>query len=248
VTTRHVDLLDWVDGHAAVDHGRRSSGRRGQGGLRFAFYGRTSTVDFQDQASSQAWQREAAESVVAGRGVIVAEYFDAGHSRRLPWVDRPRAAALLAALAHPHRDFDAIVVGEYERAFFADQLQQLLPLFDHHGVQLWLPETNGPLDRDDPAHQALLLLLGAQSRREVLRAALPARFGTLNLDPAPPGKEDGPTDPDRLAEALRTHSLIIVCDTTGWTLRRDPPNEQHRRRHNRPTSAKGPWGNPVSET
>ncbi|HEV8561406.1 MAG TPA: hypothetical protein VGR06_34225 [Actinophytocola sp.] len=66
----------------------------------------------------------------------MAEYFDAGYSRRLPWVDRPEAAALLAALADPDRGFDAIVVGEYERAFFGDQLQQLLPLFHKHGVQL----------------------------------------------------------------------------------------------------------------
>jgi site-specific DNA recombinase len=37
-------------------------------------------------------------------------------------------------------------------------------------VQLWLPETDGPVDSTDPAHQALILLLGAQSKREVLRA------------------------------------------------------------------------------
>jgi site-specific DNA recombinase len=33
-------------------------------------------------------------------------------------------------------------------------------------VQLWLPEAHGPIGNDDPAHQALVLLLGAQSRRE----------------------------------------------------------------------------------
>jgi hypothetical protein len=70
---------------------------------------------------------------------------------------------LLAALADPDREFDAVVVGEYERAFFGDQLQR-------HGVQLWLPETDGPLHLTDPAHRALVLMLGAQSRREVLRA------------------------------------------------------------------------------
>jgi hypothetical protein len=30
--------------------------------------------------------------------------------------------------------------GEYERAFAGDQLLNLLPLFDEHGVQLCLPE------------------------------------------------------------------------------------------------------------
>lgn len=38
-------------------------------------------------------------------------------------------------------------------------------------MQLWFPETDGSLDMDDVAHQALMLLLGAQSRREVLRPA-----------------------------------------------------------------------------
>jgi hypothetical protein len=38
------------------------------------------------------------------------------------------------------------------------------------GIQLWLPEANGPVNLDDPVHQALMLLLGSQSRREVLRA------------------------------------------------------------------------------
>jgi site-specific DNA recombinase len=43
-------------------------------------------------------------------------------------------------------------------------------VFARHGVRLWLPETNGPVDGADPAHRALVMLLGAQSKREVLRA------------------------------------------------------------------------------
>jgi DNA invertase Pin-like site-specific DNA recombinase len=103
--------------------------------------------------------------------VVVSEFFDSGYSRRLRWTDRPEAAALLDAVADPDRGFDAIVVGEFERAFYGDQLQRLMPVFDRYGVQLWLPETDGPLDLNDVTHQALmLLLLGAQSRREVLRS------------------------------------------------------------------------------
>jgi hypothetical protein len=41
----------------------------------------------------------------------VAEYFDVGQSRSLPWKRRPRAARLLADLADPHRGFDAVVIG-----------------------------------------------------------------------------------------------------------------------------------------
>jgi site-specific DNA recombinase len=37
------------------------------------------------------------------------------------------------------------------------------------GVAVWLPETRGPVDLARPEHQALLLLLGHQSEREVLR-------------------------------------------------------------------------------
>jgi site-specific DNA recombinase len=145
------------------------------GGLRFAFYGRTSTVDYQDRVSSRSWQYESARDLVAGHGVIVAEFFDVGYSRRLPWIKRPRAAALLAAAADPQRGFDAVVVGEYERAFYGDQLRHLATVFERHGVQLWLPEVHGRVDYRDPTHQALMMLLGAQSRREVLRS----RFRTM---------------------------------------------------------------------
>jgi hypothetical protein len=46
----------------------------------------------------------------------------------------------------------------------------LAPLLAAHGVSLWLPETDGPVDLADPAHRALVLLLGRQSKREVQRA------------------------------------------------------------------------------
>jgi site-specific DNA recombinase len=77
---------------------------------------------------------------------------------------------LLQSLADPDRGFDAVVVGEYERAFYGDQVLTLLPLFEEHGVQLWLPEAHGPVNPEDSTHRALLMLLGAQSKREVLRA------------------------------------------------------------------------------
>ncbi|WP_025620596.1 recombinase family protein [Salinispora cortesiana] len=143
---------------------------RWRGGLRFAFYGRISTVEHQDRVSSRHWQRDCANELVTAHGVIVAEYFDVGCSRRRGWGQRPQAAALLAALDDPDRGFDAIVVGEYERAFSANQLPHLAPVLEHHGVQLWLPETDGPVDHHNPTHQALIMMLGAQSRREVQRA------------------------------------------------------------------------------
>ncbi|WP_344620258.1 recombinase family protein [Dactylosporangium salmoneum] len=164
------DLLTlWVSQSRSVGRSRRR--RPDELGLvRFAFYGRVSTADFQERDSSRRWQRDVADDLVDGHGRIVAEFFDADRSRRLPWRDRPQAALLLAAIADPDRGFDAVVVGEYERAFYGDQVLSLLPFLQHHGVQLWLPEAYGPVDPAEPAHRALLMLLGAQSKREVLRA------------------------------------------------------------------------------
>jgi hypothetical protein len=59
-------------------------------GVRFAFYGRTSTADHQDPVSSRAWQVEIAKSVIAERGEVVVEFFDAGWSREVAWERRPR--------------------------------------------------------------------------------------------------------------------------------------------------------------
>ncbi|MFI5590044.1 hypothetical protein ACIA5G_33705 [Amycolatopsis sp. NPDC051758] len=37
-------------------------------GLRFAFYGRTSTFRHQDRVSSQGWQRDMADNLISGHG------------------------------------------------------------------------------------------------------------------------------------------------------------------------------------
>ena len=58
-----------------------------------------STEDQQDPESSRIWQLNRAKALVEPRGgVIVAEFFDVGHTRALPWQRGPRARALLAAL------------------------------------------------------------------------------------------------------------------------------------------------------
>jgi hypothetical protein len=56
--------------------------------LRFAFYGRTSTLRHQDRVSSQGWQRDMANDLIAGHGQMVAAHFDVGTSRRSPWPQR----------------------------------------------------------------------------------------------------------------------------------------------------------------
>jgi site-specific DNA recombinase len=123
-------LAAWVQrtGHRA--------GERPRGRVRFAFYGRVSTEDGQDPVMSCARQQDQARVPVTRHGTIVAEFFDSGHSRALPWARRPRAAALVAALADPDRGWDAIVTGEYERAFYGNQYASMAPLFEHYGVSL----------------------------------------------------------------------------------------------------------------
>jgi site-specific DNA recombinase len=146
-----------------------------RGGLRFAFYGRISTEDHQDPVTSRARQRDQAAALVAGFGWIVAEFFDAGWSRTLPWARRPQAAALLAALADPDCPFDAIVIGEYERAFYGPQYALMAPLFEHYCVQLWLPEAGGRVNFHGEGDEQLMLALGVQSKREITRTKIRVR-------------------------------------------------------------------------
>ena len=155
--------------------GRRGAAEPGGGGLRFVFYGRVSTEDYQDPVTSLARQREQAAALVAGRGRIVAQFFDIGQSRMLAWARRPQAAALVAALADPERGWDAIVIGEYERAFYGTQYASMAPLFEHYGVQLWMPEVGGRVDPGAEDHEQTMLALGLQSKREITRTRIRVR-------------------------------------------------------------------------
>ena len=155
--------------------GRRRAAGHGRGGLRFAFYGRVSTEDWQDPVTSRARQRDQAAALVAGHGRIVAEFFDAGYSRTLAWARRPQAAALAGALADPDRGWDAVVIGEYERAFYGGQYASMAPLFEHYGIQLWTPEVGGQVDWHADDHEETMLALGLQSRREIARTRIRVR-------------------------------------------------------------------------
>src|SRR5262245_30880949 len=87
----------------AARSGRPQTGGLVRGGLRFVFYGRVSTEDWQDPVTSRARQREQAGALVRGHGQVVAEFFDTGESRTVAWARRPQAAALVARLADPGR-------------------------------------------------------------------------------------------------------------------------------------------------
>jgi DNA invertase Pin-like site-specific DNA recombinase len=139
------------------------------------FYGRVSTEDYQDPVTSRARQREQAAAVTAGHGTIVAEFFDTGESRMVAWARRPQAAALVAALADPGRGWDAIVIGEYERAFYGSQYASMAPLFEHYGVQLWMPEAGGRVDYRSEHDEQAMTVLGLSSKREVTRTSIRVR-------------------------------------------------------------------------
>jgi site-specific DNA recombinase len=85
------------------------------------------------------------------------------------------AAALIAALADPGREWDAIVIGEYERAFYGSQYALMAPLFEHYGVQLWMPEAGGRVDFASEHDEQAMTHLGLSSKREVTRTSIRVR-------------------------------------------------------------------------
>ncbi len=122
--------------------------------------------------TSRARQREQAAALVAGHGRIVAEFFDIGQSRALAWPRRPQAAALITARADPDRGWEAIVIGEYERAFYGGQYACMAPLFDHYSIQLWMPEGGGRVQSGSEDHEQMMFTLGLQSKREIARTKI----------------------------------------------------------------------------
>ena len=109
-------LAEWAGRSALRRAGRLTAGGAGGGAaaVRVLRAG-------QDPVTSRARQREQAGALVRGHGQITAELFDVGESRTVAWARRPQAAALVAQLADPDRGWDAVVIGEYERAFYGSQ-------------------------------------------------------------------------------------------------------------------------------
>ena len=190
---------------------------------KLAFWGRVSTQDRQDPEASRAWQYSRADELVAPRGgEIVAEYFDIDKSRSIPPARRPQASLLLAALADPDRGWDAVVVGEPQRAFYGNQFGNTFPLFEHYGVPLWVPEVGGPIDPANEAHDVIMSTFGSISKGERtriktrVRATMAAMAQTSNrhMGGRPPYgyrlADAGPhPNPAKAADGKRLHVLEI---------------------------------------
>jgi site-specific DNA recombinase len=143
---------------------------------RLAFWGRVSTEDKQDPESSRGWQITRAKTLIAPHGgQIVAQFFDIDKSRSIPPQRRPQASRLLAALADPSRGFEAVVVGEPQRAFYGNQFGNTFPVFAHYGVPLWVPEVGGPIDPDNEAHDLIMSVFGGVSKGERNRIKIRVR-------------------------------------------------------------------------
>ncbi len=143
--------------------------------IQFAFYGRVSTEDHQDPEASRNWQLARAQALIERHGRVVAEFFDVGQSRSIPWKRRPQAAALLEALRNPERGFDAVVIGEPQRAFYGNQYGLIFPVFVHYGVGLWVPEVGGAIDPQSEAHDLMMSVFGGMSKGERNRIKIRVR-------------------------------------------------------------------------
>jgi hypothetical protein len=110
-------------------------------------------LENQDPDASRNWQRSRAQALIEPvSGHIVREFFDVGLSR-----------------------FTAVVIGEPQRAFYGNQFGLTFPLFDHFGVQLWVPEVGGPIDPGSDAHDLVMSLYGGMSKGERNRVKIRVR-------------------------------------------------------------------------
>jgi site-specific DNA recombinase len=189
----------------------------------FAFWGRVSTEDNHDPESSRGWQLTRARALIEPHGgQITVEFFDIDKSRWIPPQRRPQASRLLAALSDPRRGFDAVVVGEPQRAFYGSQFGNTFPLFAHWGVPLWVPEVGGAIDPDNEAHDLIMSVFGGVSKGERNRIrirvrtamAAQAQIESRFLGGRPPYGyvliDIGPhPNPAKAADGKRLHALAI---------------------------------------
>ena len=75
------------------------------------------------------------------------------------------------------------MIGEYERAFYGNQYASMARLFEHYGVQLWMPEVGGRGDFHAEDHEQTMLALGLSSKREIIRTRIRVRTAMATQTP-----------------------------------------------------------------
>jgi site-specific DNA recombinase len=113
-----------------------------------------SYTDYGDWPNSSGWNADWVHGNLPGKG----DWFTADGTQ-----------------ADPDRGWDAIVIGEYERAFYGSQYALMAPLFEHYGVQLWMPEAGGRVDFRSEHDEQAMTALGLSSKREITRTSIRVR-------------------------------------------------------------------------
>src|SRR4051812_10884774 len=184
MSAEHIDTDPWAGLDAALGASTPTTLDSTQVGS-LAFVGRCSTEDHQDPETSRAWQLGNARNFIEPLGGrIVAEFFDVGHSRSVPWERRPQASRLLAELKGRNRTWIGVVVGEGTRCWFGNQFSLIAPRFAAYGVDLWVPELGGRFDPHNPSHKMLMSVLGgmSESERQHVQARVRAAMGAQVLN------------------------------------------------------------------
>jgi DNA invertase Pin-like site-specific DNA recombinase len=153
--------------------------------------------------TSKAWQlSNAAKFVRPLGGSIVAEFFDIGQSRSVPWERRNAASRLLSELRNRDRGWTGVVVGEGTRCWFGNQFSLTAPRFEAYGLDLWVPELGGKFENRNPSHKMLMSVLGGMSESE--RQHVQARVrAAMDAQVVNEGRHQGGRAPLRLQGGRR---------------------------------------------
>ncbi len=114
----------------------------------------------------------------------------------------------MAAATSPEPPIDAIVVGEYERAFTGTQFATMYAWCTRHGIQLWLPETGGPVDLGNREHCSLCSPPGRSAK-----CSAPATGCWRRCITRPPSRAATSADDRRMATSSSTPALTPTPPT-----------------------------------
>ena len=128
--------------------------------MNFAFYGLAAATGRRAARPVHADQLSAATARVQRHGgVVVADYFDVYPDRFRPVWHCRHGRRLLQAIKEPHRDFDAVVIGDTRSTLTPYRYDELLWHCADRDVQLWIPEIDGPIDPDSDHHRKIVNVL-----------------------------------------------------------------------------------------